>query len=110
MGAEKRTHGENGSGPGYALCFAALAILLARLGPAEGRLDALAPVLALFICLLGGCFMDLASLPASLARLTLLSPAALAVRAYAGSLPPLLTLLTESALLALLSAPLRRHG
>ncbi len=92
------------------LCFAALAILLARLGPAEGRLDALAPILALFICLLGGCFMDLSALPDTLARLTLISPAALAVSARSGSLPPLLALLAESAALTALASLLRRHG
>ncbi len=42
MGAEKRTHGENGSGPGYALCFAALAaalVVLAALNLAVGSVS-----------------------------------------------------------------------
>lgn len=86
------------------LCFASLAILLTRLGSREGRLDALAPVLALLLCLLGGCFMDLSALPEKVAALTLLSPAAIALRAYSGSLLTTLALLLESALFATAAA------
>ena len=86
------------------LCFTSLAILLTRLGSGEGRLDALAPVLALLLCLLGGCFMDLSALPKNIEALTLLSPAAVALRAYAGSLPAALALLAESAAFATAAA------
>lgn len=90
--------------PASSLCFAGLAVLLTRLGSGEGRLDALAPVLALLLCLLGGCFMDLSALPRGTADLTLLSPAALALRAYGGSLTATSALLLESAVFAVSAA------
>ena len=87
------------------LCFAALARMLTRLTAAEGRIDALAPFLALLLCLLGGCFLDFSILSPTMAAATLVSPAGLAVRAAEGSLAAGLTLLAEGGAFALLGRP-----
>lgn len=80
------------------LCMASLALLLARCAASAGRVDALAPLLSLLICLVGGCFMDTSSISPTLARLTLISPAGMAVRAFTGSAAAAAALLAESAL------------
>ena len=88
-----------------AVCFAALARTLTRFTAAEGRIDALAPFLALLICLVGGCFLDLSALSPTLSAMTLVSPAGLAVRAAEGSLAAHLALLAEGGALAILGRP-----
>ncbi len=88
---------------GISLTFAALALLITRASSAAGRVDALAPLLALLICLLGGCFLNPAALPPLFQRLTLLSPAGLALAA-ASSLPAALALLAETAVFTALAA------
>lgn len=85
-----------------ALCMASLALLLTRFS-AAGRVDALAPILALLICLLGGCFLNTSGLSPALSRLTLLSPAGLSAAAES-SAPCLLALLAEGAVFAALAA------
>lgn len=85
------------------LALASLALLITRASSAAGRVDALAPLLALLICLLGGCFLNPTSLPPLFQKLTLLSPAGLALAA-ATSLPALLALLAESAIFTALAA------
>lgn len=85
------------------LALAALALLITRAASAAGRVDALAPLLALLICLLGGCFLNPTALPPLFQKLALLSPAGLAVAAPA-SLPAMLALLAESALFTALAA------
>ena len=95
----------------YALCAAALALALARLTMLEGRVDALAPFLAIILCLLGGCFMDLSQLSSALNALSLLSPLGLAVRAADGALWAAGLLAAEAAVLFVLSFPRqRRHA
>ncbi len=84
-----------------ALCMAALSVAVTRFGAAEGRVDALAPLLAVLICLAGGCFLDLSALSPALEKLTALSPAGLAVRAFAGSVPAGALLAGETALFSL---------
>ncbi len=98
----------SGAGPYVAalpasFCFAALALWLARAAGGEGRVDALAPLAALLICLLGGCFMDLSALSPAVARLTLLSPAGLAAAAAASPLCALALLAEGAAFTALAS-------
>lgn len=81
-----------------ALSFAALSLLLSRLtGP--NRVDALAGLLALLMCLAGGCFADFGSLTPALSRLTLLSPAGL-VTAAEGNAWAALAVLGEAAVFA----------
>ena len=97
----------------YAFCAAGLSMALTRLTAAEGRVDGLAPLLALGLCLLGGCFMDLSALSPALRTLSLLTPPGLAVRAglavHAGaeSLPALIGLLAEGLVFLLLAVPRR---
>jgi ABC-type multidrug transport system permease subunit len=79
----------------YAFCTAGLSLLLIRLTALEGRVDGLAPFLALVLCLLGGCFMDLGQLSAALEVFSWLTPPGLAVRATEGSQTALAVLLTE---------------
>ena len=66
--------------------MAALALLLTRLSPQSGRVDTLAPFLALIICVLGGCFLDLSQLSPALQRLALLTPQGLALQSAGGAL------------------------
>lgn len=96
------------SAAAYALCAAALALALVRFTALEGRVDGLAPFLALILCLLGGCFMDLSQLSPGLEIMSLATPTGLAVRAAEGSREALGALLAESALFALLGRPGRR--
>ena len=71
----------------YALCAAALSLALMRLTALEGRVDALAPFLALLLCLLGGCFIDLSQLSPQAELLAMIAPPGLAVRAAEDALP-----------------------
>ena len=71
----------------YALCAAALSRALVRLTALEGRVDALAPFLALLLCLLGGCFLDLSRLSPRTELLAMFVPPGLAARAAEGVLP-----------------------
>ena len=92
----------------YALCGAALALALVRFTAQEGRVDALAPFLALILCLLGGCFLDLSQLSPTAAHLALLTPPGLAVRAAQGSPAAAAALLLAGAALLRLGMPRRR--
>lgn len=85
----------------YAFCAAGLSMALTRLTSVEGRVDGLAPLLALGLCLLGGCFMDLSTLSPALRALSLLTPPGLAVRAG------LAGLVAEGAVFLLLAVPRR---
>lgn len=90
-----------------AFCAAGLSMAVTRLTAAEGRVDALAPFLALALCLLGGCFLDLSGLSPALRALSLLTPPGLAVRAGAGSLPALAGLAAEGLVFLALAVPRR---
>lgn len=70
----------------FSWCMAALALLLTRLSPQQGRVDTLAPFLALIACVLGGCFADLSQLSPYLQRLALLTPQGLALQSAGGVL------------------------
>lgn len=72
------------------LCMASLSLLLNTVSAAEGRVDTLAPLAALFICILGGSFMDTSVLAGGLRAATYLSPAALAALPWKISVPALL--------------------
>lgn len=89
----------------YALCAAALALALTRASAMAGRVDALAPFLALLLCLLGGCFLDIRALSPAVENAALLSPAGLAVRAAEDSVGAGLALLAEGAALFVLGMP-----
>lgn len=92
----------------YAFCAAALAQALARFTAMEGRVDGFAPFLALFLCLLGGCFLDLSQLLPVLRGLSLLTPPGLAMRAAAGSWPACAALLAQGTLFLFLASPGRK--
>lgn len=91
-----------------AFCTAGLGMALTRFTAAEGRVDALAPLVALGLCLAGGCFLELSGLSPALGILSLLTPPGLAVKAAAESLPALAGLLGEGALFLRLAVPGRR--
>lgn len=92
----------------YAFCAAGLSMALTRLTAVEGRVDGLAPLLALGLCLLGGCFLDLSALSPGLKALSLLTPPGLAVRSNTGSLPALGGLIAEGLVFLLLAVPRRK--
>ena len=81
----------------YTLCVSALALMLIRFTNTDGRVDGLAPFLALILCLLGGCFMDLSQLSPALRTVSLLTPPGLALEASRGAWPALLALLCAAA-------------
>ena len=91
----------------YVLAAAALALALVRFTALAGRVDALAPLLALLLCLAGGCFMDLGQLSPAMDALSLLSPAGLAVRAADGSAGASAALAAVAAALFVLGMPRR---
>ena len=93
----------------YAFCASALSLALVRLTALEGRVDGLAPFLALILCLLGGCFLDLSQLSPALARLSLFTPPGLALRAAEGAWGPAAALLGAGALLFAAGLPRRGH-
>ena len=93
------------SAVGYAFTAAALALAVTRFTAQEGRVDALAPFLALILCLLGGCFLDLSQFSSSFALLSSLTPPGLARMAESGSLLALAALLGEGLLFLFLGKP-----
>lgn len=93
----------------YAFCAAALAQALTRFTAMEGRVDGFAPFLALFLCLLGGCFLDLSQLLPAIQAVSLLTPPGLALRAAAGSWPACAVLLAQGVLFLFIASPGRKH-
>ncbi|MBR0171803.1 MAG: ABC transporter permease [Lachnospiraceae bacterium] len=90
------------------ICVGAFSLMITRLTAQAGRVDALAPLLSLFICLLGGCFLDLSALSGTVSRFMMLSPAGAALMASGGSNAAFFVLVLESALFLLLG--MRRRG
>ncbi|MCI8539044.1 MAG: ABC transporter permease [Oscillospiraceae bacterium] len=68
----------------YGCCVAGLALALLRVTAMEGRVDGFAPFLALTLCLLGGCFLDLSQVSPTLAWISMLTPPGLVLRAAEG--------------------------
>ncbi len=93
---------------GCAFTCAALALAVTRFSAQEGRVDGLAPFLALILCLLGGCFLDVRQLSPGLAALALATPPGLALAAGEGSLAAWAGLVGEGVLFLLLGRPGRR--
>ncbi|MBR5970188.1 MAG: ABC transporter permease [Lachnospiraceae bacterium] len=85
-----------------------LSLLLTNITVRTGRVDALAPLATLLICLAGGCFLDLSGIASSLTAFMTASPAGAALFAERGSVPALAVLLGETALFALLVFPRKR--
>ncbi len=94
---------------GCSFCTAALALLLCAAGSPGGRMDALAPFVALITSLLGGCFGNLGSLAPPLRSLALCTPQGLALAAAQGEMLPLGILFLAGGLFALLALRLSRH-
>lgn len=86
----------------YCLCVSGLCMLFARFGGA-GRIDIAAPVIALALSLLGGCFMDFTSLSPLLTALSRCTPQGQFIAAANGDYRFLLLLLPEAALFVFLS-------
>lgn len=92
----------------FCLSIAALALMLARVASGTGRVDALAPILTLIICLVGGCFLDLSAIAAQIARLMMISPAGAALALTRGEAAGALILLAETLIFILPAIPRRR--
>lgn len=93
------------SAVGYAFTAAALSLAVTRFTALEGRIDALAPFLALILCLLGGCFLDLAQFSPTFARLSALTPPGLARMTESGNPLAFAALLGEGLLFLFLGSP-----
>ncbi|MBQ6735751.1 MAG: ABC transporter permease [Lachnospiraceae bacterium] len=85
-----------------------LSILLTNITVHTGRVDALAPLATLLICLAGGCFLDLTGIAPSLTRLMTVSPAGAALFAERGSLIALAVLAGETVLFGAGAFPRRK--
>ena len=83
------------------ICVTAFSLTITRLTAQAGRVDALAPLLTLLICLLGGCFLDLSVLPGPVSRMMMLSPAGAALMASGGNHAAYVVLVLESVLFLL---------
>ena len=66
-------------------CCSSLSLLLTRFSVLEGRVDGLAPVLALILCLFGGCFLDFTQFSPFMRVLALLTPTGLTMAAANGT-------------------------
>ncbi|MBR0092351.1 MAG: ABC transporter permease, partial [Lachnospiraceae bacterium] len=85
-----------------------LSILLTNITVHTGRVDALAPLATLLICLAGGCFLDLTGIAPSVTRLMTASPAGAALFAERGSLVALAVLAGETVLFGAGAFPRRK--
>ena len=83
----------------YDVCVSGLCLLTSKFG-AAGRIDIAAPAIALVTSLIGGCFMDLASLSPFLTVLSRLTPQGQLIACARGALPFAALLAAEGALLA----------
>ena len=79
----------------YVFCCAAFTRLIALITVSEARIDALAPFLALILCLAGGCFTDISHLAGMPAKISMLIPPGALIRAAAGNKGAFLLLLIE---------------
>ena len=91
----------------YVPCVAGLTLALTRCA-LSGRMDVLAPFLALITCLVGGCFGSLESFSPLLRTLSRLTPQGLALAGGRGSVSCLFLLLLAAALFLWLGRP-RAH-
>ena len=85
----------------YVVCVAGLSLWLCRLGGLSGRVDGLAPFLALIGCLAGGCFGDLGQIAPGLRTVSLFTPQGLALAAARGETGAFVLLLCVGVLLLL---------
>ncbi len=85
----------------FLLVLALFARAMSLMTQVEGRMDGLAPFLALAICLLGGSFMDLGLLSEGLQRLAIWMPTGAFTSAMAGDSYGILVLVVEGILLLL---------
>ena len=92
----------------YAFCAASLSQALTRSTAMEGRVDSFAPFLALFLCLLGGCFLDISQLSPVLWSLSMLTPPGLVIRASSWEWPTCIFLLAQGAIFLRVAIPGRK--
>ena len=82
----------------FLVSSSSLAYCITQISGTTGRVDALAPMLTLLLCLLGGCFLDLSVLGGRIADIMMLSPAGALLFAARGSTAALTVLLVQSVL------------
>ena len=93
----------------YVFCVTGAALALTRRTALAGRMDVLAPFLALITCLAGGCFGSLSQFSPVLKFVSLLTPQGLLLRAQAGVCWPVPVLAAAGTVLFLLGAPRKRE-
>ncbi len=91
----------------YTVCISGLSLLLSSFG-VTGKIDLMAPFLALATSIIGGCFVDLSSLSPSFKTLARCTPQGQLIAAVREQPVFLVVLLAEGCLFAWLAALLRR--
>ncbi len=89
----------------YSFCCATLSAALTRLTAVEGRIDTLAPFMALLLCLIGGCFIDFSQFSTAVQAMSWITPPGLALKASGGNVTALLSLAAEGFLFAFSGIP-----
>ena len=92
----------------YTICVTGLSLLLSSFG-VTGKIDLMAPFLALATSIIGGCFVDLSSLSPSFKALARFTPQGQLIAAVREQPAFLLVLLAEGCLLAWLAALLQKR-
>ncbi len=82
----------------YVLCVSSVAMPVSKFGAASGKVDVFAPFLALFLCLIGGCFIDLGQFSEVISGFAMITPPGLVIKASEGSAAAVGGLIAETGL------------
>ncbi len=82
----------------YVLCVSSIAMPVSKPGAASGKVDVFAPFLALSLCLIGGCFIDLGQFSPAISKLAMATPTGLVIKAAEGSAAAVMGLIAETGL------------
>lgn len=83
----------------YCVLITSIGFIISRKTQTEGRVDGIACFIAVILCLVGGCFLDITELPGKMHYLTWLSPVGLARGALKGEYIPAVLLILENVIM-----------
>lgn len=92
----------------FSVCITGCALFIVRFSALSGRIDILAPFLALITSLLGGSFGDLTQFSAALQKVSYFTPQGLALWAGRGTLLPFAILLALGIVFLMLGKPAQK--